>query len=96
MLMESIPVGIRRRYGVEDIKWLLEEILDDVLNPCDYGSSGDFISEVCNMASGDISYDYEHLSGREVSSKDKDNLYDFIVDNFADSLKTHYDNKKCE
>jgi hypothetical protein len=95
LLNENIPLGIRRRYDPDSMKSHLEVIIEDI-EPCDYGSVLDFISEMCDILVGDILYDYEDYHGGTVSSKIKDDFYYFVVDNFANYLKEIYDKNKCK
>ena len=98
ILMESIPVGIRRRYGVSDIISHMEVVLvdfEDSMNICDFSTSG-FIGKISEMTMGDILYNYEYAEGRSPLDYDnKDELYNFIYDTVKDYLhRIHI--KKCK
>ena len=87
--MESIPVGIRRRYGVSDILGHMDLILDefeDTMDICDF-SIGGFIGKISEMTLGDILYDYEYEQGwGPLDSDTKNELYDFIYDTVENYL----------
>ena len=57
LLNENIPAELRRRFNYEGIKGHLEFIIQNY-NPCDYGSLGDFIGEMCYMMVVDLLDDY--------------------------------------
>jgi hypothetical protein len=94
LLMKGLPAGIRRRLNYNTIKDHLDFSILESINPCDYSDPGDFISEMCSMVVGDILYDFEYENKVKVSSKDKDEFYYFMNDNFADYLRNFY-NKQC-
>jgi hypothetical protein len=93
LLMENIPVAIRRRYNYDELKGHLLFIMEEI-TPCDYGSLGDFIGEMCDMMVVDLIEDYYEYGNQNVDNKIKDDLYYFMVDNFADYLQEIYD-KEC-
>lgn len=95
LLMEDLPVGIRRRINFNMIKNHLDFSILESVNPCEYSTPGDFITEMCDMVVGDILYDFEYENNMNVNPKDKDDFYYFMVDNFADYLQEIYD-KQCE
>jgi hypothetical protein len=97
ILMESIPVGIRRRYGVSDIISHMEVVLDefeDTMDICDFSTSG-FIGKISEITLGDILYDYEYEQGGFFDSDIKDELYEFIYDTVEDYLHGIHV-KKCK
>jgi len=93
LLNENIPTGLRRRYNTDELKGHLEFITQNY-NPCDYGSLGDFVGEMCNMMVMDLIDDYYEYGNQNVDNKTKDDLYYFMADNFADYLQEIYD-KQC-
>ena len=95
LLMEGLPVGIRRRFNYNMIKDNLDFTVLECIHPCDYGSLGDFIGEMCDMMVSDLVEDFESDTNQKVTSKVKDDLYYFIADNFADYLQDIYD-KQCQ
>lgn len=94
LLNENLPIGLRRRLDYEELKGHLDFISENY-SPCDYGSSGDFIGEMCYMMVVDLIDDYYDIDNVKVDNKTKDDLYYFMVDNFADYLKEVYD-KECK
>ena len=94
LLMEGLPMGIRRRINIRMIKDHLDFSILESVNPCDYSTSGDFITEMCDMMVVDFLDDFEYEHNLKVSSKDKDDFYYFMLDNFADYLQNFYD-KQC-
>jgi len=93
LLKENIPVALRRRLNFKELKGHLEFVIQNY-NPCDYGSLGDYIGEMCNMLVLDLINDYYYENGGKIDSKTKDDLYYLMVDNFADHLQELYD-KQC-
>lgn len=93
LLMENIPTAFRRRFNYDEIKGHLDFFMEDY-NPCDYGTLGDFIGEMCEMLVLDLIDDYYDENGGKIDSKTKDDLYYFMTDNFADYLQEIYD-KQC-
>jgi hypothetical protein len=91
LLMENIPIRLRRRLNYEELKGHLDFISENYY-PCDYGSLGDFIGEMCYMMVVDLYYEYRNDGS--IDNKTKDDLYYFMVDNFADYLQEIYD-KEC-
>jgi hypothetical protein len=94
LLMEGLPMGIRRRINIRMIKDHLDFSILESVNPCDYSTSGDFITEMCDMMVVDFLGDFEFDSGLKVSPKEKDDFFYFLTDNFADYLQEFYD-KQC-
>lgn len=94
LLMETIPASLRRRFNYDEIKGHLDFVIQNY-NPCDYGSLGGFVGEMCDMLVLDLIDDYYYENGGKIDSKTKDTLYYFMVDNFADYLQDIYD-KQCQ
>ena len=94
LLNENLPTGIRRRFNYEEIKGHLIFIMENY-SPCDYGSLGGFIGEMCDIMVMDLVDDYYEYGNQNVDNKTKDDLYYFMVDNFADYLQEIYD-KECK
>jgi hypothetical protein len=93
LLMENIPAALRRRFNYDEIKGHLLFIMEEI-NPCEYDSFGNFVGEMCDMLVLDLIDDYYYENGGKIDAKNKDNLYYFMVDNFADYLQGIYD-KEC-
>lgn len=94
MLMEGLPVGIRRRINLRMIRDHLDFSILESVNPCNYSTSGDFITEMCDMMVVDFLDDFEYEHNLKVGPNDKDDFYYFMLDNFADYLQDFYD-KQC-
>ena len=98
LLKEDLPISLRRRINYNILKDHLDFSILESVNPCDYATPSDFVSEMCDMVVGDFlydfEYDFEYENNLKVSSKDKDDFYYFMTDNFADYLQEFYD-KQC-
>jgi tRNA(Met) C34 N-acetyltransferase TmcA len=94
LLMEDLPISLRRRINYNILKDHLLDFIMENYNPCDYSTLGDFIGEMCDMLVLDLIDDYYYENGGKIDSKTKDDLYYFMVDNFADYLQELYD-KQC-
>jgi hypothetical protein len=95
LLKENFPIALRRRLNYEELKGHLDFISENY-DPCDYGSLGDFIGEMCDMVVVDLIEDYyENGNDGSITNKIKDDLYYFMADNFADYLQEIYD-KECD
>lgn len=94
LLTENIPAEFRRRFNYDELKGHLEFIIQNY-SPCDYGSLGDFIGEMCDMMVIDLIDDYDEVTNGKVANKTKDDLYYFMVDNFGNYLQEVYD-KECD
>ena len=94
LLKENFPIALRRRFSYDELKGHLDFVMENY-NPCDYGSLGDFIGEMCDMLVVDLVDDYYDTTNEKVDYKTKDDLYFFMVDNFADYLQEIYD-KECD
>jgi hypothetical protein len=94
LLNENSPIALRRRFNYDELKGHLDFVMENY-NPCDYGSLGDFIGEMCDMLVVDLVDDYYDTTNEKVDNKTQDDLYFFMVDNFADYLQEIY-NKECD
>lgn len=94
LLNEDLPIQVRRRVNYNMIKDHLDFSILESVNPCDFAYAGDFINEMCDMMVVDFLGDFEFDSGLKVSSKEKDDFFYFLTDNFADYLQEFYD-KQC-
>lgn len=93
LLKENFPMALRRRLNYEQLKGHLDFISENY-SACDYGSSDNFIGEMCEMMVVDLIEDYYYENVGKIDSKTKDDLYYFMVDNFAGYLQEIYD-KEC-
>jgi hypothetical protein len=88
-LLETISPYLRRRLSFEDIKQDIENLVDYELNPCEFSDIGDFVAEACDMLVYNYVEDLE-ASHQKISSREKDTLYYFLVDNFGNHLANVY------
>jgi hypothetical protein len=95
LLMEGLPLAFRRRYNYDEIKNHLDFSILESLNPCDFDTPSDFVGEMCDMMVEDFIDDYNQETGNDVSMEVKDDLYHFMVHNFAYYLRNFYD-KQCQ
>ena len=94
LLKENFPIALRRRFNYDELKGHLDFVMENY-NPCDYSTLGDFIGEMCDMLVVDLVDYYYDTTNEKVDYKTKDDMYFFIVDNFADYLQEIYD-KECD
>jgi hypothetical protein len=94
-LMENVSPEVRRRIDSENLKDLIDYIVEYEFNaPCEY-PVGEFVAEVCDLAVNNIvDYVVNNEGLQKVTFKDRDNLYYFFVDTFGDYLSNYY-RKKC-
>lgn len=86
---ESISPYLRRRLSFENMKQDIENLVDYELNPCEFSNIGDFVAEACDMLVYNYVEDLE-ASLQKISSREKDTLYYFLVDNFGNHLANVY------
>jgi hypothetical protein len=86
---ESVSTYLRRRLSFEDMKQDIENLVDYELNPCEFSNIGDFVAEACDMLVYNYVEDLE-ASLQKISSREKDTLYYFLVDNFGNHLANVY------
>jgi len=89
-LLESLPTHIRRRLTVDGLKSAIDNLVDYEINPCEYQNVGDFIAEVCDMVNEGILDDMKDETYLQVSLKEKDSLYFYLVDMFGEYLAKKY------
>jgi hypothetical protein len=94
LLVEGLPASFRRRFNFKMIKNHLDFSLLESTNPCEYDSAGNFVSDMCDMMVEDLIEDFYQNTNEDVDNKTKDDLYYFMVDNFAQYLQIFY-NKQC-
>jgi len=86
----TIPKSIRRRLSFENMKQEVENLVDYELNPCEFDNVGDFVTETCDILS------YNYMVGLDISSKDIDKFYLFLVDTFGEYLVKMYKQRCVE
>jgi hypothetical protein len=85
-----IPTSIRRRLSFENMKQDMINVVDYELNPCEFNNIGDFVAEACDTLS------YNYIAGLDVSNKDRDDFYFFLVDTFGEDLARLYKQRCTE
>jgi hypothetical protein len=95
LLVEDLPASFRRRFNFKMIKDHLDFSLLESINPCEYDSAGNFVSDMCNMMVEDLIDDFYQDTNEDVDNKTKDDLYYFMVYNFGYYLRNFYD-KQCQ
>jgi hypothetical protein len=88
LLMENISMYLRRRLNFDDMKDEIDSIIEYHLIPCEFKDAHSFVTEVCDM------FTYDKVEDLQVSAKDTDSLYYYVVDVFGKYLTKFY-NKKC-
>lgn len=94
LLMEGLPASFRRRFNFKMIKDHLDFSLLESINPCEYDSAGNFISDICNMMVEDLIDDYYQETNQTDGGEIEDELHHFMVHNFGYYLRNFY-NKQC-
>jgi hypothetical protein len=81
----KIPIFIRRRLGHIDFQDEINNVIRHYLNPNDYSDSSEYVADVCDWVKDDA------LDGiDDTPPKDKDSLYNFLVDKFGDYIYSYY------
>ena len=88
LLVETLSPTIRRRLNYDIMKDEMDSIIEYHMIPCEFRDAGSFVAEACDM------FTYNFLEDLDVSSKDKDGLYYYVVDVFGKYLVEVY-NEKC-
>jgi len=93
LLSESLSPEVRRRLPfknmMNDLEW---GILDD-MNPCDFHTIGDFVSEACDMLAEMYDVYFVNDFDLNISPKDRDSLYYYFMDKFGNYLVKYHKNK---
>ena len=90
LLMEDLPINIRRRFNYNKIKDHLDFSILYSVNVCEYSSPADFIGEVSQMIVDDLLDDYYAETSQTLEYEVKYELYDFIINNFEQYLSNFY------
>ena len=85
-----VPTSIRRRVSFDDMKQDMINLVDYELNPCEFDNVSDFVAEACDILS------YNYIGGLDVSNKDKDRFFFFLVDTFGEDLARLYKQRCTE
>lgn len=94
-ILETLSPQIRRRLSNLSLSQEITNIIDyEIGYPCNISPASEFVSEVCDMLVQNIMYWLEDEYEFELTSKDKDTLYDYFVDTFGDNIYKRY-GKMC-
>lgn len=94
-ILETLSPQIRRRLSNLSLSQEITNIVDyEIGYPCNISPASEFVSEVCDMLVQNIMYWLEDEYEFELTSKDKDTLYDYFVDTFGDNIYKRY-SKMC-
>ena len=91
-LFESLSPYIRRRLSYDDLRKDIDQIVDYAATPAWFSQSYEFVAEVCDILVNSIIEDLNLED--EISSSDKDELYNYFVDTFGPMLVRYYNEKK--
>ena len=96
LILESLSYKIRRRVSFHQLKDELDYSVLENMDPCQFWSAGEFISEACDNLKDIIIesalLDDFHL---RIVPKDNDDLYYYLVHTFESYLLEHY-RKMCK
>ena len=92
ILSESLPVRLRRRLTIENLKDDLDWIVSDEIDASDYKYPGVFIAEVCDFLKNMIIENFENESDVKISNSDKDQIFYYLVDTFENDLIQYHHN----
>ena len=87
---DKLDSRVLRRIDDDEFEDELNNLLD-VVSPCDFNDSGEFISDMCDLLKDNF------LDNIEINPnpKTKDVLYFYLVDKFGGYLIKIYKNEEC-
>ena len=88
LLTETIPAAIRRRLDSEYIHEIAENTIEYDINPCDWEDINEFIGDFADLIVQNIIIDANY--GDEATSKEKDLLWHYVIDNFGGYIRKLY------
>ena len=92
ILVESIPVRMRRRFTHDRLKGSVDSAIKDVslkIYICDM-TVDEYIHRICNMVVGDIFYTYEDESGDNDIHEYANEFRTYITGMFDEYLRERY------
>jgi len=93
-LFENLAPHIRRRLNPENLKYVLNTIIEYDITPCSYNDVGEFVSVMCDILK-DVYLDNISMEFPvEITPKDKDDVYNYFVDLFGKYLVKEHE-KLC-
>jgi hypothetical protein len=87
LLTETIPAAIRRRLDSEYIHEIAENIIEYDIDPCEWEDTNDFVVDFADLIVQNIIID---ANDGEASSKEKDLLWNYVIDNFGGYIRKLY------
>jgi len=87
---EQLSAYTRRRIPYNEISRIIDGVIDYDITPAWYDDKDEWISEVCNYIVDYINED-DHIN---LTPKDKDDLYYYVVDTYGEYLSGYYDQWK--
>jgi hypothetical protein len=84
---EQLSPHTRRRIPYNQIAGIIDRVIDYDMTPAWYDDKGDFIGDVCDYIVDYFNED-DHI---ELSPKDKDDFYYYLVDTYGEYLSGYYD-----
>ena len=93
ILVEGIPVEIRRRITHDRIKFNIDEVVKDFNRSMCKIPIDDYIHQVCHMTVGDIFYTYEDESGDKEIHQYANEFHSYVMELFEEYLREKYINR---
>lgn len=87
---EQLSAHTRRRIPYNQIAGIIDRVIDYDITPSWYDDKGDFIADVCDYIVDYFNED-DHI---ELTPKDKDAFYYYLVDTYGEYLSNYYDQWK--
>ena len=86
LLTETMSAPLRRRLSPENIKDPIDSIVNYDIDVCEWEDVGECISDVGDMVVQSIEFDMLEVE-IEMSSKEKDMLWHYVIDNFGSYIR---------
>ena len=86
LLTETMSAALRRRLSPENIKDHIDSIVNYDIDVCEWEDVGECISDVGDMVVQSIELDMLEAE-IEMSSKEKDMLWHYVIDNFGSYIR---------
>lgn len=83
--LKSLPTHLRRRLSFDELKFIVDDIVENLITPNLSSDAGDFVSNVCDFVVTELAEQYP-----DITPKDRDTLYYFFVDMFGKYLVDYY------
>ena len=89
LLTETMSAALRRRLSPENIKDHIDNIVNYDIDVCEWEDVGECIADVGDMVVHSIELDLLDTE-YEISSREKDMLWHYVIDNFGSYIKNLY------